>query len=508
MPREEASVVYLMCVDSALFKKYYKFFLKTASENNNIEDVHFHCINTFGTNEKNNQEIMDDIHNLFPSINTTLSYENQMLRNTDKHFPKIYYYCLSFFVLEEILKTSKADVFNLSLASLVINPINKIKKTKSDVSYHIGGNDDSNFMAFYKNTKQTRQLAHNLRLTAFYELSDKTHTNEELFREIFKFNLKCLPSLKTEELSESYRDFNCNSDSYIWLSSKKSSSYSKYEYKCFQVLDEQKNKEDIINVSTADIETENKKTIQNTSLKNRLYGEYSGYINVSFFESQYGVMFLQKSDDKEASDVLRKSQTNKMALKLWCVLAKEKKEGYIYNLGANSGIFSISAQLFFSNVVSLENDMTNYNRLILNLSINKLNSQHAYFMNIGSKKSFTFRNNHTVLDNNIKAEELSFMDLKNNFNNKQYLIRVGKNFIIDDKSTKNEINKKLPDILIEDIDNKWTDKLSKKYNLWHIDEKNENISRKEIQTSYIFATIRKDKEIQNLLKGVLNVKIN
>jgi len=44
--------------------------------------------------------------------------------------------------------------------------------------------------------------------------------------------------------------------------------------------------------------------------------------------------------------------------------------------------------------------------------------------------------------------------------------------------------------------------------LWYIDEKNKNISKKNIQQAYVFATIRKDKEIKNLLKGVLDVKID
>jgi hypothetical protein len=325
-----------------------------------------------------------------------------------------------------------------------------------------------------------------------------------LFSDIFYFNLKCLPSLKIVELDEKYRDFNCDNNSYIWLSNKININYNKYQYKCYQALDNQKNKEDIKNISLADIETENKTVLQ----KGGFYGKYSGYINVSFFDLKKGVMFLSGSDDAEANDILQRQNSNETALKLWCVLAKEKKEGYIYNLGASSGIFSISAQLFFSNVVSLENNMLSYNRLLLNLAANKLNAQHSYFMNIGNNKSFTYKNKNVILENNIKSTELSFINLKKSFSTKKYLIRVGKHFIIDDKSIKNEINKKYPDILIENKVNKWTHKLSKKYNLWYIDEKNKSISKKEIEQSYIFVTIRKDKDIQKLLNGVLNVEIN
>ena len=263
-------------------------------------------------------------------------------------------------------------------------------------------------------------------------------------------------------------------------------------------------------MSVSDIESSNRQTLSLiSSNKNaNMHKPYSGYIDVAFIDKRNAVMFVSKGDDKDIMNILSSKVSNKTQLKIWCLLSRADKDTTIYDLGARSGLYSVSAQLFNANVVSLEDDMLLYSRMILNLQENNLSSHHAYFMKIGNKNFFNYKSKHNVLDNQIKSRELSFMTLKNQLQPKKYIVRIGKNFYIDTKSIKQEINKNYPDLLIEDFSQDWVDNIDKKYNIWYINEGKNFISKEASINSCVLMTIKSDKIIKDLLNDIVTVKNN
>jgi len=507
MPRIDASLVCLYCVDSTSFKKSGENILQAISKNSQIKDVHFHCLNTFGTNKKDNQEFMSSITDTFTDINITLSYENKMLRNTRKDYPVAYFKCMSYFVLEDLLANTKADIFHLNTSSLVFGDLLKIKGNKSDVSYYIGEEEDSFILSFYKNNKINKKLAKNLKIASFYELENQHQSDLSSFKDIFHKNIKNLSkNIKASLLDEEYRDKECSNSSYIWMQDSKRDSFRKYQYEYSRLATIGHKKQQTKDISTISISNSNSDTMSSVSaskLQNNYY-RYSGYVDISFIDDRGAVLLLNNNDDDMALSLLWNKRHNKTALSLWCILSKRVSIGSIYDLGAGSGAYSIASHFFCSKVISLERDLFLYSRMSVNLSVNNIDNYHTYFMSIGDKKTFSYKNDKNILDNEIKSSQIKLCDLSKNIQSPISLLRVSGGFSVDIDSFE-EINMLCPDILVDGyVESDWK-RLNSSYALWDISEKNNSIAKGNSGEMVLFSIKNKD-EMINLFKGVLNVE--
>jgi len=99
-------------------------------------------------------------------------------------------------------------------------------------------------------------------------------------------------------------------------------------------------------------------------------------------------MFLAGNDDGVALRFFWNSYYEKKTLNTWSKLASKAK-GYILDIGAHTGVFSLAAMASNSNVnvISFEPHFMNFSRLLLNFRANQFLNFNAFMFCVGDKNS-------------------------------------------------------------------------------------------------------------------------
>jgi len=219
--------------------------------------------------------------------------------------------------------------------------------------------------------------------------------------------------------------------------------------------------------------------------------KFNGICELTFNETSFYMINIFNDDAVPLKYIWRNKYEN-LSLNIWYEITR--KEGYFFDIGAHTGIYSIIGNLNKkqNNIISIEAYYLNYSRLLSNLKINNISTNNCFLAaasNIEGAAKFSVL---TPLGYHSAGGKIS---TKGNLNVSKNKID---NFKLDNKITgikidteghelevlegaKNYIKKDMPDIILE-INKNCFDQclaflLPIGYNAYYVDEKNKKIER-------------------------------
>lgn len=106
--------------------------------------------------------------------------------------------------------------------------------------------------------------------------------------------------------------------------------------------------------------------------------KYNGVLNLKFNSSNFYMLNIE-NDDAVPLKYLWRDGYEKLSLDLWYKITRE--EGYFFDIGAHTGIYSIIGNLNTkkNNIISIEPYFLNYSRLLSNLKLNNISTINTFF---------------------------------------------------------------------------------------------------------------------------------